>query len=55
VFFKEEYLLHNYTMCLGYANRQKSRLKVYADEKPTFLKGVWHLIGTKCNKTKTNF
>jgi len=40
------YKMVYYTLCLGSANYQKSNWKVtYADEKPTFLKGAWHLKG----------
>jgi len=47
VFERGENLLHNGTLCLDSVNHQKLRLKVriYADEKPTILKGIWHLKG----------
>jgi len=36
-----------YTLCSD--DRQKSRwkVKIYADDKPTFLKGAWLLKGSK--------
>jgi len=45
VVFEKENLLVYYTLYLGSANRQKSRwkIRVYIDEKLTFLKEPWYL------------
>jgi len=49
MFLKEEkicYKMVDYTLCLDSVNREKLRWKVriYADEKSTFLKEVWHSV-----------
>jgi len=56
IYLKEEKIfckLIYYTLCLGSANCQKSRWKVrlYINEKPTFLKEAYRVIITKVSGT----